>query len=104
MRFGRMERRFNETRARHLLTALESLTGHKVPDWMCDELTHGADEIDLVRSGLDDTMRAAFQSMRDIMQKKPEITDFRTAAYAVAIAKISRSYYELGITSTTDFS
>lgn len=102
MRFGRMERRFDETRSRHLLTALESLTGNKVPDWMCEELTRGADEIDLVRSGLDDTIRNAFQSMRTIMQKNPEITDFRTAAYTVAINKIARSYYELGITSLSD--
>ncbi|MDX1811615.1 MAG: glutamate dehydrogenase, partial [Gammaproteobacteria bacterium] len=104
MRFGRLERRFNETRSRHLLTALETITGEKVPEWMCNELTHGADEIDLVRSGLDDTMRSAFQSMLDIMQKKPEITNYRTAAYVVAISKIARSYYELGITGSSDFS
>jgi len=103
MRFGRLERRFNENRSRHLLTALETLTGQQVPDWMCEELTHGADEIDLVRSGLDDTMRTAFQSMREIMQKKPEIVDYRTAAYAVAISRIARSYYELGITSASDY-
>lgn len=102
MRFGRLERRFDESRARHLLTALETLTGNKVPDWMCEELTRGAEEIDLVRSGLDDTIRNAFESMRSIMHKNPAIKDFRTAAYTVAINKIARSYYELGITSTSD--
>lgn len=103
MRFGRLEKRFNENRYRHLMTALETMTGQKLPDWMCHDLTHGAEEIDLVRSGLDDTMRSAFQSMRDLMQKKPEVADFRTAAYLVAITKIARSYYELGITSPGDF-
>lgn len=102
MRYGRLSRRFDENRNRHFLTAVESLTGHKAPDWMQEELGHGADEIDLVRSGLDDTMRMAFESMRTIMQKNPQITDYRTAAYAVAITKVARSYYELGLTPPLD--
>lgn len=97
MRFGRLQRRFDEARGRHILTALESLTGNVAPDWMREELSHGADEIDLVRSGLDDAIRGSFASMLDIMARKESITDYRTAAYAVAINKIARSYYDLGL-------
>ena len=102
MRFGRLERRLDENRNRHFLTALESLTGHKVPDWMRHELSHGAEEIDLVRSGLDDTMRNTFQNMLEIKQKNEKIDDYRCAAYASAINKISRSYYELGLTPASE--
>jgi len=97
MRFGRLQRRIDESRGRHFLTAIESLSGQSAPDWMRQELTHGADEIDLVRSGLDDAIRSSFDSIRDIMNKKQNITDYRTAAYAVAINKIARSYYDLGL-------
>ena len=102
MRFGRMQKRFDEARGRHILTALESLSGQQAPDWMRAELTRGADEIDLVRSGLEDTIRNAFDTMLEIMAKHERITDYRTAAYAVAINKIARSYYELGIATGSD--
>ena len=94
MRFGRMQRRYDETRGRDILTALESLTEKRVPDWIRSELTHGAEEIDLVRSGLDDSIRNAFDSMREMMEKYEKITDYRTAAFAVAISKIARYHYE----------
>jgi len=97
MRFGRLQRRFEEARGRHTLTAIETLTGQQAPDWMRAELTHGAEEIDLVRSGLDDAIRSSFDAMREIMNKNEKITDYRTAAYAVAINKIAHSYYELGL-------
>jgi len=94
MRFGRLQRRFDEMRGRHILTALETLTGEQTPEWMRAEITHGAEEIDLVRSGLDDSIRAAFDSMREIMAKYEKITDYRTAAFAVAINKIARYHNE----------
>jgi len=95
MRFGRMQKRFDEVRGRHILTALESLSGQEAPEWMRLELSRGADEIDLVRSGLDDSISSAFDSMLEIMAKHERIRDYRTAAFAVAVNKIARSYYEL---------
>ncbi len=97
MRFGRLQRRNQENHARHYVTALESLTGQKVPEWMEEGLLHGADELDLVRSGLDDTMRAAYNEIRDVMNEIPEIDDMRTAAYVIAVNKIARWYRTLGI-------
>ena len=57
----------------------------------------GAGELELVRSGLDDTMRLAYQSMREVWHGRQEVTDLRTAAYLVAIERIAESYESKGI-------
>jgi glutamate dehydrogenase (NAD(P)+) len=98
MRFGRLQRRYEETRALHQLTALESLTGQQVPDWMRKEIVQGASELDLVRSGLDDTMRSAYQQITEVMLESEDIKDMRTAAYVIAVGKIARWYRMQGIT------
>ena len=97
IRFGRMERRFDEMRGQHLITAMESLTEKDVPEWMRKEIIRGADELDLVRSGLDDTMRNAYQELSETLRNNDKIQDFRTAAYVVAIQKIARSYFDIGV-------
>jgi glutamate dehydrogenase (NAD(P)+) len=97
IRFGRMERRYDEMRGRHVISAIESLTGREVPDWLENEIVRGADELDLVRSGLDDTMRMAYQQIREAKESNKKIKDFRTAAYVVAVSKISRSYLDIGV-------
>ncbi|MCS3903872.1 glutamate dehydrogenase (NAD(P)+) [Methylohalomonas lacus] len=97
IRFGRMERRFDELRGQHMISALESLTGQQVPEWMVREITHGADELDLVRSGLDDTMRLGYQEMQQALEEHELGNDYRTAAYVVAISKIARSYLDIGV-------
>ena len=97
IRFGRMERRYDEMRGRHMAEALESMTGSKLPDIVRDQLVRGADELDLVRSGLDDTMRLAYQQISEELNGNDRINDFRTAAYAVAINKIARSYLDIGV-------
>lgn len=61
------------------------------------EIIKGANELDLVRSGLDDTMRNAYQELRDTLETNNKVNDFRTAAYIVAISKIARSYFYLGV-------
>jgi glutamate dehydrogenase (NAD(P)+) len=58
---------------------------------------HGADELDLVRSGLDDTMRLAYQQISQTKEANKKVNDFRTAAYVVAVSKISRSYLDIGV-------
>ena len=97
IRFGRMERRYDELRGKHMSEALESMTGSKLPEIVRDELVRGASEFDLVRSGLDDTMRLAYQQISEERQSNTRIGDFRTAAYAVAIRKIARSYLDIGV-------
>ena len=97
IRFGRMERRYDEMRGQHMAQAMESMTGSKLPDIVRDELVRGADELDLVRSGLDDTMRLSYQQISQELHSNDKIADFRTAAYAVAIRKIARSYLDIGV-------
>ncbi|MEW8382165.1 MAG: glutamate dehydrogenase, partial [Candidatus Thiodiazotropha taylori] len=97
MRFGRIERRLDESRGRHILAALEHTSGEKVPDWISDNLSRGADELDLVRSGLDDSMRLALQEIIDVRKRMPEIEDYRTAAYIIALQKLARSYIDIGV-------
>ena len=97
IRFGRMERRYDEMRGQHLISAMENLAQKQVPDWMRREIVKGAAELDLVRSGLDDTMRHAYQEMSETLHGNDKVHDFRTAAYVVAINKIARSYFDLGV-------
>lgn len=97
MRFGRLQRRYEELRATTYLAALEKLTGREAPRDLRTEIVRGASELDLVRSGLDDTMRAAFLDIREVMKRNDNIQDYRTAAYVIAIQKLARSYYDLGL-------
>ena len=97
MRFGRLQRRYDELRGQNLVAAMEALTQKELPDDVDREISRGASELDLVRSGLDDTMRMAFQDLRGVMKTYPHIKDYRTAAYAIAITKIAQSYYDLGL-------
>lgn len=97
MRFGRMEKRFQENSLNNLLSTVERLTGKNVGTREKDVLTHGADEIDLVRSGLEDTMVNAYDEIREILKRKKNIEDLRSAAFVCALNKISGDYIRLGI-------
>lgn len=97
IRFGRMQRRYDELRSQNQMDALESLTGKPVPDKFKQNINGGASELDLVRSGLDDSMRQAFQEMRETRASNSKITTYRMAAYVNAIRKISRSYLDIGV-------
>jgi len=97
IRFGRMQRRYDENRGKHITQALQTLTGSSLPSALEQKLTAGADELDLVRSGLEDSMRVAFQELKKIYNTMDDVTDLRTAAYVMAINKISRSYLDIGV-------
>lgn len=97
IRFGRMERRQEEYRGLAIVEALEALTGQTLPASSRAKITTGADELMLVRSGLDDTMRMAYQEISTVFHSKEQIHDFRTAAFVVSLRKIARTYMEMGI-------
>ena len=97
VRYGRMEKRFTENMNHHILSQLEGLTGKKVSDAERRFIEHGADEVDLVHSGLEETMITATREIMDIWKANPAIPDMRTAAYVCAIDKVGTSYTELGI-------
>ncbi len=102
IRFGRMQRRQEESRHQLLIDELERLSADKGLGWTLspgfkDRYLRGAGELELVRSGLDDTMRTAYQSMREIWHTRQDVTDLRVAAYLVAIDRVAQSYRAKGL-------
>ena len=102
IRFGRMQRRQEEARNVLLLDEMNRLFKSsgvpvKFSDSFVDRFCQGAGELELVRSGLDDTMRLAYQSMQEVWNSRDDVSDLRTAAYIVAIERITKSYQTLGL-------
>jgi glutamate dehydrogenase (NAD(P)+) len=102
IRFGRMNRRNEEAHALLLVEELERLSADKRLGWELSpdfkkRYLQGADELALVRSGLDDTMRTAYQSMREVWHERDDVQDLRTAAYIVAIDRVAASYRAKGL-------
>ncbi len=102
IRFGRMQRRNEEAHALLLVEELERLSSDKGLGWNLSpdfkkRYLQGADELALVRSGLDDTMRTAYQAMREVWQERNDVRDLRTAAYIVAIDRVAASYRAKGL-------
>ncbi|MBW4983661.1 Glu/Leu/Phe/Val dehydrogenase [Mameliella sp. CS4] len=102
IRFGRMQRRQEEARHELIVRELERLSDHlgdkwsMTPDFKARYL-RGADELELVRSGLDDTMRTAYQSISEVWHSREDVTDLRTAAFIVAIGRVASSYRAKGL-------
>ena len=98
IRFGRMERRAQEATQALMLTELERLSTLLGSDkWAPTDnfrtnYAKGADELELVRSGLDDTMRDALKAMRVRWHEDEKVDDLRLSAYIIAIQKIALSY------------
>ncbi|NOY67563.1 MAG: Glu/Leu/Phe/Val dehydrogenase [Gammaproteobacteria bacterium] len=97
IRFGRMQKRHDEMRNTQYISMLEEITGTSISEKTRIKLKHGANEIDIVRSGLDDTMRQAYQEIRELLLTNDKITDYRTASYVLAVDKIARSYIDIGL-------
>lgn len=97
VRFGRMDKRFHEHSMRSVLGEVENLTGRSINAIQKDIIAHGADEVDLVYSGLEETMISAYNAIREAWKGKAGIADLRTAAFFVAIEKVATAYEELGI-------
>ncbi len=97
VRFGRMDKRFEHSAFDKMLHAVEEATGESFSDFERKEITKGADEIDLVNSGLEETMTTAYNQIREVRKNNTKIPDLRTAAFLTSINKIATSYIELGI-------
>ena len=97
IRFGRLDRRHEAHRGAQIINALEEMVGKPVPDHLKSKLSYGSDELDLVRSGLEDTMSTAYQTMSEIRNSRDNVPDLRTAAFVIAIEKIARAYIEMGL-------
>jgi len=97
VRYGRMEKRFTENVNSSILNQIENLTGKKSDESARKMIMHGPDEVDLVYSGLEETMIGATHEIMAAWRENPAIPDMRTAAYVVAINKVATIYAELGI-------
>ena len=103
IRFGRMQRRQEEAQHALLVGELDRLlkeaTGEKLgfTERFKTEYLQGAGELDLVRSGLDDTMRTAYQAMREVWHGRKDVDDLRVAAYLVSIERVAASYRSMGL-------
>ncbi len=97
VRFGRMEKRFEERAFGRLVAAMESATGKRFTDAERGMLAAGAEEEDLVSSGLEETMVTAWHALRDTKGRLGDDVDLRLAAFVLAIDKIALSYQDLGI-------
>jgi len=96
VRFGRMEKRFEEKASRQILNAIEHATGTSFSEAEIIDFARGADEIDLVNSGLEETMIKAYHEVREVKQRHQGI-DLRTASMISAIDKIATVYKHRGI-------
>ena len=97
IRFGRLEKRRNQIQLNNLVEAIEAMTGKSMPKQYKEKFADGIEEIDLIRSGLDDMMIDGFQSVKKEFLENEKIPDFRTAAYKAAIEKIALSYDFIGL-------
>lgn len=97
VRFGRMGKRMEEGNNRRIVEAIEETTNTSVSQRKRKELIYGGEEIDLVRSGLEETMIFAFNEIRDIKKQNPRVPDLRMASLISGINKIVTSYESLGV-------
>jgi glutamate dehydrogenase (NAD(P)+) len=102
IRFGRMERRREEQRNQLIVNELERLSKSSNVNWQLtpnfkEKYLKGASELELVRSGLDDTMRGAYNDMAEVWRRRADVPDLRTAAYLVSIRKVAASYKNKGL-------
>jgi glutamate dehydrogenase (NAD(P)+) len=96
VRYGRMNKRFDESSFMKIVRELENISNKKFTDEEIDRLTHGAEEADLVDSGLEETMITAYQQIAEI-RNEHSLNDLRTAAFINAINKIGIMYEQMGI-------
>ena len=97
MRFGKMGRRFLQARSDSAIAALEQAMGAQFPEKMRQGFKKEADELNLVRSGLEDTMCEAYQEVREIWHSRDDVPDLRTAAYILAIGRVAHYYTEYAL-------
>jgi glutamate dehydrogenase (NAD(P)+) len=97
VRLGRLDRRRQAATELRMLGAIELATGKKFTDSERQSMVRVTDELAIVNSGLEDTMIGAYQDIRDVLRRQPEVGDLRTAAFVTAINKVAIVYEELGI-------
>lgn len=96
VRYGRMSKRFDETSLKNILGAIESSSNFKFSEEEIKKLSHGAEEADLVDSGLEETMITAYQQIVEL-RNEHKLDDLRMSCFINAINKIGIMYEQMGI-------
>lgn len=96
-RFGRLESRFQHNAFNRIVMKVEEMTGKDLSERERNLLTRGGTEVDLVNSGLEDTMITAYTQIKETFKQHPDITDIRTAAFVCSLKKIAGDYISMGI-------
>ncbi len=97
MHYGRMSRHLENLEAETFIHQVEALTGKKLDPNARETLLRSHDELALVNSGLEDTMRSAYREIRAVLKRRRKVDDLRMASYVLALERISNSYLDLGI-------
>jgi len=98
VRFGRLQRRYEENKMNELIQVIEDATGRSIPEKYKNNVIHGAQEIDLVNSGLEDVMRETFKEILKNMKNLKKVS-LRTAAYAIALNKLKQYHKDMGVSN-----
>ena len=97
IRLGRLQRRAQENQVSAFISGIERMTGKEFPSEFKSKSIQGLSELDLVRSGLEDTMIETYNVISDVWNSNKKIPDLRTSAMIVSIKRIAQSYGSLGI-------
>jgi glutamate dehydrogenase (NAD(P)+) len=97
MRFGRLQKNLEAMRSQKLVASIESLIGKEFLPADRKFLARGPDELDLVNSGLEETMVNAYREIRNVHRTRAPEESMRVAAFMIAIEKIALTYEQLGI-------
>lgn len=95
--FGRMGRRYDENSNINIMNMVESTTGVTLTQAQRAVIAKGASELEIVNSGLEDTMVRSYHEIREIKKGNSKINSLRTAAFIGAVDKIAVSYMNMGI-------
>jgi glutamate dehydrogenase (NAD(P)+) len=97
MRFGRLQKHLEEIRNQRLVSSIEAMIGKQFSAADKKILAHGPDEIDLVNSGLEETMVRAYREIRSVHLTRAPDESMRVAAFMIAIERVAITYEQLGI-------
>ncbi len=95
--FGRMDKRYEENANLNLVNTIEKSTGVILDAAQRSMIIKGASELELVNSGLEDTMIRSYHEIREIKMENSRIDSLRTAAFVSSINKVAVSYMNMGI-------
>ena len=84
-------------RGESAIDVLQQVTGGQVSEKMAKAFQKEADELNLVRSGLEDTMCESYREIRQIWHSRDDVPDLRTAAYILAISRVAHYYTEYAL-------